>query len=245
MSDRSVTGSVWSRDLTCYRDSEKSVGVCGECGRPVCRDHHRTLHDSTFHHYEDGSKRAVAVIIGIAGIPVVFGELFPNLIPGVIQEVLGRPLFFTDTVIHSSIILAVALGVTLRFQSGERRGDFRLLVRRIAKRDFCDDCYEDTFLQRALYYGLVVVAAILVLIGLRDLVTQEVLLPLRTVAVGVALWLIRDDVVAYIMHLFETDEHTVGEDAELNRKSRADTTVSSTSTNSNTMASETDQPREP
>lgn len=238
MSAEEVTSSIWSRDLTCYKDSDDSKTVCGKCGRPICEDHHRSLHDSTFYHYEDGSKRAVAVIVGLLAVPVLFVQLFPNLISGLIREVYGRPVFFTDAIVHSAVILALALGLTLRFQLGERRGDFRLLVRQTAERDLCDDCYEDTFLQRALYYGLILFALILVLVGLRGIFTQATLLPLRIIATGVGVWILRDDVVAYVMYTLGADERSIAEDTSETRESHVST---SSLTESDSMSPETNQ----
>lgn len=208
MSNEGVTSSTWTRELTCYKDSDLAEGVCGECGRPVCADHQRSFHDSTFHHYEGGSRRAVVALISLVGVPVVFDQLFPDLIPSLIVSVLRRPLFFTDAVVHSAVILGLALGLTLRFQSGEHRGNFRILARRVATRHLCGECYEETFLQRALHYALAVVAILLMLLGLRDLVSKGILLPLRTVAVGIGVWVLRDDLVAYAMYALEADEQT-------------------------------------
>lgn len=241
MSDEDVTSTIWSRDLTCYKDSDVSEGVCGECGRPVCGDHRRSLRDSTFHYYEGGSRRAVAVLVGLLAVPIVFTQLVPDLVPNLIQTALSRTLLFTDAVVQSAIILAVALALTLRLQSGEHRGDFRVLIRRATDRSLCDNCYEDTVLQRAFYYGVVVVAASLTLIGLRDIVTQGVLLPLRTVAVGLAVWVLRDDIVAYGMHAFEAEKQTV-EDATPSREERASTTPSPASPTSESPPSDASQP---
>jgi hypothetical protein len=69
-------------------------------------------------------------------------------------------------------------------------------------------------LQRALYYGLVVIAAVLVLMGLRDLINQAVFLPLRTMSFGVAVWILRDDIVTYTMHAIESEKQTVDDVTE-------------------------------
>jgi len=211
-----TTSKRYSRELVCYRDTDEAEAVCGECGRPVCgplRDstlgglvrsvfndygHGQLFHDATFHHYENGLGR-VLLALGLLGVSVLFSVIVPGLIPTIVSETISRPIGLKPAIIQSSAILGLAALATLRYQRGERKTSFRIQVRRTADRVLCDECFENTLVQLALSYLITIVVLLLVIMGLRNAITAESALPLRTAALGLAIGIIGDDLVAYFM----------------------------------------------
>lgn len=215
-----TTSKRYRRELVCYRDTDKAEGVCGECGRPVCgpimdtsvngllssitsdHGHGRKLHDATFYHYKSGFKRVV-LTAGLFGTALLFSFVFPGLISGVLSSIFSNPVGLEAAIVQSSLVLALAGLATLRYQKGERSTSLRIRVRETASRVFCDECFENRLVQLVLSYALNALVVIFVILGFRGLVAQGSALPLRFVALGFAVLLVRDDVVAYVMEILE------------------------------------------
>lgn len=216
-----------SRTLLCYRDTDEAEAVCGECGEPVCGPvmkgtpwellhsvftaygHGREFHDATFSHYESGLRRVV-LLVGLFGVSLLFSVIFPRAIPTVVSAVFPTPIELKPAIVQSSAILGVALLLTLRYQRGDHKTRFRIRVRRTTDRVLCDGCFEDSLVQLALAYVVTAVIVVLVAVGLQDVLVQGSALPLRIVALGVGLGVLRDDIVASLMEVLETGD-TEGE----------------------------------
>lgn len=219
MSDN-VTKERFRDYLVCYKDTDEAEAVCGECGRPVCgpeidasilgiatsavgdHGHARRFRDSTFHHYQSGLGRTV-LALGLLLLSVLLTAVFPRLIPGIVSVIFPRPIQLKPAIIQSAAILGVVLLATLRYQGGERTTNFRIRVRRTAKRILCDDCFEDRLVQLTVFYLVTVVAIIVVLVGIRNIVNQASALPLRVIALGLSLGILRDDIVALVVGLLK------------------------------------------
>jgi hypothetical protein len=226
------TGKRYQDNLICFRDVEEAEAVCGDCGRPVCGPilpltvrglvsslfndygHGRRFHDYTFHEYRHGLGRIIFAGVMI-GIVLLFSVVFSNIIPAlwsiISQSSTGLdsavPQFlsgFNSAVVQSAVILGVAGIFTLRYQRGERITSFRLRVRKTFDRVVCDDCSENRLVQILLTYAVTAIFMIIILIGIRGIITTESAGPLRLVAVGIGFRILRGDIVAYILEALGT-----------------------------------------
>jgi hypothetical protein len=217
-----TTTKRYRGDLVCYNDTDEAEAVCGKCGRPVCgpfmnasimglirsvfRDygHGNRFYDSTFHHYESGLKR-VLLVISLLGISVLFSVIAPGLIPRIVSATISVPIGLKGAIIQSSAIVGVALLLTLRYQRGERKTSFRIRVRQGTTRVLCDNCFDDSLVQLALWYVTTAPAIVLIILGLSNAITAGSALPLRMIALGVGIITIRSDLVGYVMAALESD----------------------------------------
>lgn len=217
-----TTGTQHRRDLVCYRDTDEAEAVCGNCGRPVCgplmdasfgglirnlytdHGHGQRFHDATFHHYESGLGR-VLLAVGLLGISILFSVVVPRLIPRIVLATISTPIELKPALIQSSAIIGIALLATLRYQRGERKTSFRIRIRRGYERVLCDECFENRLVQLALMYVITGVAIVSFLLGVRNAIATSSLLPLRMGALAIGIIVIRDDLVAYVMFILESE----------------------------------------
>ncbi|WP_324759325.1 hypothetical protein [Haloarcula montana] len=215
-----VTTETFRDYLVCYRDTDEAEAVCGDCGRPVCGPamdislggvlgsitgdpgHGRRFHDSTFSQYASGLGRA-ALGLALVFVSILLSYVFPGLVPGIVAAVSPGPIGLKPALVQSTAILGVASLLTLRYQGGEHSTNFRIRVRKTATRVLCDECFENTMVQLVLFYFLTAVAAVLVIVGLRDIVATGALKPFRIVALGLGLGILRDDIVALAVWILE------------------------------------------
>jgi len=234
-----TTRKRYRRELVCYRDADGADAVCGDCGRPVCgpilnttlkglvssvfneHGHGRRFHDSTFHEYRSGLKR-VGLVVVLLGTALLFSVVFPNLLQTVVSLASLTPIGLNQAVVHSSVLLAIAAILTLRYQRGERTTDFRIRVRRTTDRVFCDKCFENRLVQWSLTYALIAVSAIVILFGIREVFTRGSALPLRVVVLGVAIAMVRDDLVAYVMEVVGMTDRETADDTVVENETTAD-----------------------
>ena len=220
---RDNTGKRYRDHLVCFRDTDRAEAVCGDCGCPVCGPilnvslrgmvsslfndpgHGRQFHDATFHQYRSGLKR-VTFSIGMLGTALLFSVIFPDIIPALVSAVFLSSIGLKPAIVHSAVILGIAGMLTLRYQPGERITSLRIRERRTVNRVVCDKCFENRLVQVLLTYALTAVFVVLILLGIKEIVTKGSLRPLRLVAVGFGLGMLRDDVVAYVMEILETGE---------------------------------------
>lgn len=216
-----VTTETFRDYLVCYRDTDEAEAVCGDCGRPVCGPamdvtlsglvgsitgdpgHGRRFHDSTFSQYTSGIGRAI-LALALVSVSILLSSVFPGLVPGIVQAVSSRPIGLKPALVQSTAILGLAYLLTLRYQGGEHSTNFRIRVRKTATRVLCDECFENTMVQLALFYLLTAVAVVLVLVGFRDIVSTGALKPFRIVALGFGLGILRDDIVALAVWVLES-----------------------------------------
>lgn len=229
----------YRRELVCFKDTDSAEGVCGECGRPVCgpvlnatvgglvgdlfndHGHGRLFHDATFYHYESGVKKVILSVI-LVGVAALIGVVFPDFFPAVSSALFSRSIGLNDAVVQSSVILSVATLLTLRYQRGERNTSFRVRSRRTIDRLFCDQCFENRLVQLVVSYALSAVILVLVLLGLRGIVTQGSVRPLRLIALGAAVSILKTDVVAYAMAVLEPGDHDPVTDTTSGSRSNSD-----------------------
>lgn len=220
--DEERTAEKFRDHLVCYRDTKEATAVCGDCGRPVCgpvmnasirglissvfkdHGHARRFNDSRFHYYESGLRR-LFFGLGLIGLAILLSFVFPGVLSGLVSDGPDVLKELNSAVVQSSIILGVTLLVTLRYQGGERKTNFRIRVRKTTKRVVCDECLENNILQILLSYALVAIGVVVILIGVQNIVNETSVLPVRLIAASISLWMLGPDIINVIIGVLSTD----------------------------------------
>ncbi|QSG14181.1 hypothetical protein [Halapricum desulfuricans] len=155
-----------SRHLTCEHDGDPATAVCGECGKPLCEDHERTLTDPLFSQYKNDYTHLLLGIVGFVVVPaVLLGVVDASLFADV-----ERQLFDQTIGLHTGLLLTGVLTgfgglLATWFQSGDQKTSARVLTRNPPERALCEECYQSTSLRRLLSVALVGLGALLILAG--------------------------------------------------------------------------------
>lgn len=186
--------------------------VCGECGQPVCKECASTVSDITLRHYEGGGLGKVVVGLALlVGVPTLLNVIAPQLIGDIVRLVFDKPLYLKGGIVLSAVYIGLAYLALVRYRT--RYGlsdvsplelddvvqDFELLVRRSGSRTVCEDCKRDKQVQRYLLYGVTLAALAFVLVGLYLSFSKLYFAPLKYTGSGVALYIVRKDLVALVV----------------------------------------------
>lgn len=199
-----MSSKTYKRTLTCHRDSDPAVAVCGKCSKPVCEDHHRTMpfldweyHDSTFHEFRSGFGKLIVIgLLLVALIGIVF-VVPPNLFIDLTADLTNENLMIRPALVQSLILLILAGILTLWIQPSEQTFNFRILARKTHNRKLCEECYSETVPEQALFWSLGLAGYLIMIFGLFQIVTQMSLLPLRLVVVGILVRGLRRPLILY------------------------------------------------
>lgn len=192
------------RSLACeFHGSRDAAAVCGECGTPLCPDCSSTVPDVTLDHYVDGGfRRLVFGLALVVGVPLLLQVVAPRLLITVTSAVADSPLYLKGGLVQGSILVGLGLLSAVRFRSVDN--SFELLVGRANQRTVCDGCKPEKNLQRFVRYGVVAVAAGLVLLGLALSVPNGNFNPVRISGAGLALFVARDQLVSLAARILES-----------------------------------------
>lgn len=183
-----------TQQLTCHRDSDLAIAACGQCSKPICEDHHRTVpyfgweyHDSTFHDFTTGFGKLIllgVMLVAFLGLSFVVPE---NFFSDLSTELVGEELMIRPALTQSILLIFFTGSLTLWVQPSDQTFNFRILQRRTHNRKLCEECFSETVPEQALFRGLGLVSYGIVLFGLYQIIIQVSLLPLRIVVLGLLL----------------------------------------------------------
>lgn len=186
-----------SSELTCHRDSDPAVAVCGECGEPLCDDHERTLTDPMFSTFQSSY---VALVQGLVAMLVVLALLFGGgTLTDIERQVFGQEIGLGTGLLLGAILVGFAGFSTTWFQSGDGKTSARLLGRDPPERSMCEECYQNTSVARLLSAGLFVLGALLAIGGLVLTVQSQSGVLLVVSGLGIALYLLRYDLTLFAL----------------------------------------------
>lgn len=201
--------------LACDDHSNRAAErVCGECGSPLCDECASRLSDITLEHYERGGGKQLVIGLGLViGVPLLLEVLAPNLVGSITGLLFDEAVYLEGSLVRGSIVVGLAYLAVVRYRTryglsdveplefGSAIGDFELLTRRSGTRTVCEQCKPDKQVQTYLLYGITLVAGALVVYGLYQSLPNLFFVPLRYSAVGIALYLARDELVALVVGL--------------------------------------------
>lgn len=200
----SMKRQSYAKHLTCDRHGNtQAEKVCGSCGTPLCDECAETIYDPTFSSFttSGATRRLVLGITLIVGMPILHALVLGDLITQIrLMLFPTRGLFPRVGLVHSSVILGMALLLTVWFRKGDIVEE-PLMLRQGSERTLCEDCTGGERLRRYLQLAVAGVALIIVLYGAYRLVTALNLAPLRVIAIGGAVYILRDTLVALVIGL--------------------------------------------
>ena len=183
--------------LACTADGHESTGVCGVCGTPVCEDCSTTVQDIHLPDYERGGLwRVVLGLVFLAGVPVLLTAVFPRLVRVVRRQLIDQPIYLKESLVLSSVLVGMALLMTVRYRFAD--GSLDLFVRRSSRRTVCSECKRQKNQQRYVRYAVVAVALVFVGYGLYQSLPGLFFPPIKYSGIGVALYVLRDDLVTVV-----------------------------------------------
>jgi hypothetical protein len=183
--------------LACTADGHESTGVCGVCGTLVCEDCSTTVQDIHLPDYERGGLwRVVLGLVFLAGVPVLLTAVFPRLVRVVRRQLIDQPIYLKESLVLSSVLVGMALLMTVRYRFAD--GSLDLFVRRSSRRTVCSECKRQKNQQRYVRYAVVAVALVFVGYGLYQSLPGLFFPPIKYSGIGVALYVLRDDLVTVV-----------------------------------------------
>lgn len=189
-----------SGQLTCHRDSDRAVAVCGECGKPLCDDHERTLTDSLYSSYRSSYVPLVEAVVGLLVVPAaILGVIGGSTLADLERQLFGQAIGLDTGLLLTAILVGLAGLATTWFQGGDSKTSARLLAREPPERSMCEECYQKTSLARFLSIGLLVLGALLAVGGLVLVVQSQSGVLLAISGLGVALYLLRHDLTLFAL----------------------------------------------
>lgn len=189
-------------EFTCATHGGRGVeAVCGECGEPLCRDCANDVRDPVFEHYETaGLRRLALILVLVIGLPILLNTFLLDILIQIRKDLTPQTIVLFDPgILHSSVILGLTLIPTLYYRAGSDRIGKTFVHRRATERNLCDDCASKRK-QSILYYSITGFAVLFGLLGLY-LIVQSFgsriidLTSLRISAIGVGIYLLRDEIV--------------------------------------------------
>lgn len=193
--------------LACeYHGETTADQICGECGTPLCDDCSATVTDVLLDDYRPNGVKLVLFGLLLA----VAGPLLVNAVPRpvwlTLTDAAGKPLYIQGGLRPALIVVGVALLAKVRYRrvdDGFGLFNVQALTRRSNDRTVCENCYPAKRTQKLLGDALGLLAALLVLYGLYRSFSALFFQHLRYVGLGVALGVLRYDVVAAVSEFLE------------------------------------------
>lgn len=198
--------------------SEKATAVCGRCGLPLCEEEpHQNEHriiwtgqpqtDPLFGDFVNTFGKLLLAFGLLVVIPLAWSMSDPVMIleEGVLadQDDITIPNDLGTTVLHSSILLGVALSMTLWVQSADRITSVRVRQRAPRERVFCNDCSADVQVPRLILHILTALGLLLVVLGAYLAWSNSGVASLRLSAVGIVLLSVKSELVMLVGKLIE------------------------------------------
>lgn len=195
-------------DLPCENHKrDAAVGVCGLCGTPVCHDCAKTLTDPLFQTFNPGGWTKLVGGVGLlVGVPAVLWFVYPDLVLDVSNLIFGGTVFLKTGVLHSAIIIGAALLLSVWITTGDGFGFIKGYTH---ERILCEDCYHERKHVKFIRILVIGIAGLVALYGLYTVATDGSKNPnlpfffreIRIVAVGVAVYILRDEITILIDQL--------------------------------------------
>ena len=181
-------------ELTCEH-GEPAAAVCGVCGTPVCSRGSDRVRDVALATYEPGWRTLGLSVVLVVGVPTVFTQLAPELLPRLGRALSDEALFLQTGLVRASVLFGLALLPALRVRNGET---FGLFVRRTGKRTVCTDCKSQFSRQRAIAAAVAGLGVLVALYGLSKMWEFRRLLDLWYVGLGAGLAVARAEVALVV-----------------------------------------------
>lgn len=182
--------------LRCVNDGDDATGVCGVCGSPLCTVCQSKRRDSRLASYvTGGGLKLVLAVALLVGPFLLLNVLFPKAVLIGSRAVFGRSLFLKSGLVNSGYVLGVALLFSIWYRPHDSLLNVRLLDREGTERILCEDCVGDVQSQRVLHLAVQLVAGLLALVGVYLVFTSGLADDLWVVALGAAVYLVRDEIV--------------------------------------------------
>lgn len=194
--------------LTCSNHgSEKAEQICGACGKPVCNDCSTTTPDVTLVEYRKSGFAALLLGLGFLVLVPLVLSLLPPIFWRVFSDLAGKPLYIPGGLQTGSILVGIALLAGVRYRvtgDGFQLFNLQLLTRQVNLRTVCEDCYPSKRAQKWFAKALFFLGSLVVLYGLYLSFSQLFFRHLRIVGAGIALLVVREDIVAVTFDLVES-----------------------------------------
>ncbi|MFC7228464.1 hypothetical protein N0B31_13715 [Salinirubellus salinus] len=193
--------------LRCVNDGDDATGVCGVCGSPLCTACQSERRDSRLATYTSGAGLRLALAVAVLVGPfLLLNVVFPNAVLIGSRALFGRSLFLKAGLVNSGYVLGLALLFSVWYRPHDSLLNVRVLDREGTARILCEDCVGDVQSQRVLHLGVQLVAGLLALGGVYLVFTSGLADDLWVVALGGAVYVVRDEIVLGIGALTgETD----------------------------------------
>lgn len=187
--------------LTCHRDQDSATAVCGDCGVPLCTDHHNSLTDPVFGHFTRSTRPLLLSGVLLFIFPLAW--ILTDPVSILEQEGLSVPSGTGTVLLHSSLILGFAFGFTVWMQGADRKTSARFLALAPPERILCEECHASTAIQRFIYASLALLGVGLVVLSVYLAWDGSSLYPLRGSALGAGLLVARTNLTLFVSKLVE------------------------------------------
>lgn len=183
---------------------ERVEGVCGECGEPLCGECVNNVRDPLFDQYEvEGYRRVGLVLLFLVGVPLLLNAVVLDVLIQLRKDFVPQTIVLFDPgLLHSAIILGIALIPTTYYRTSSSRSGFRFVRRKATERILCDTCANERG-HSLLYYGILGLAVFLGAAGI-VLIAQSFdgrildLTSLRISAIGAGIYVLRNEITYHL-----------------------------------------------